>query len=264
MYKRVLLDAEDDDLLDEHMSQCTGRQPSTHPPTQLSPADDDGQHYASCSRHVYGAFSGHPVPDTTRDDVSRNNALQVTRMIGYFLSAKSPAKQATIKAGLLRSGSGFTRVCSDMMYRYSSTGKICGRPFRVGANSSIAGPHILECHGKSDLYVLGNLCIEPCMIDRGRGDGVSNCCWVPSSIAHLFGCCDKYDCCPKPTHRRAQAPGGHTLPAAAHNGTNPWGHGGDTVIARQVRGGESASNTLALVLACLKNRGRFVPDCVAG
>ena len=262
-----MLDAEDDDLLDEHMSQCTG-QPSTHPPTQLSPADDDGQHYASCSRHVYGAFSGHPVPDSARDDVSRNNGLQVTTMIGYFLGAKSPAKQAAIRARLLGSSSrsGFSRACSDMMYRYTSTGKICGKLFRVGANSSLADHAlVLECHGKSDLYVLGKLCIEPCMIDRGRGDGVSNCCWVPSSIAHLFSCCDKYDCCPKPTHRRAQAPGGHTLPAAAHNGTgNPWGHGGDTVIARQVRGGKSASNTLALVLTCLGLEGRFVPDCVAG
>ena len=53
------------------------------------------------------------------------------------------------------------------------------------------GKATLQCLGYTDLFVLGKLCLQPCMADESQG-----CCWIPQEIAMLFGCCAKYGCCP--------------------------------------------------------------------
>ena len=60
------------------------------------------------------------------------------------------------------------------------------------------GDATVQCHGENELYVLGKLCMEPCLHDPSA----SKCCWVPSEIAQLFACCTQLGCCadtPPPT-----------------------------------------------------------------
>ena len=81
---------------------------------------------------------------------------------------------------------------------YAGPGTICNKQFALFAKTGKSATHVtflgkmtLNCHGKDDAYVLGKVCLEPCI-----SDPTTRCCWVPTFMEQLFACCGPYGCCP--------------------------------------------------------------------
>ena len=90
--------------------------------------------------------------------------------------------------------------CGTLIQAYSGDNTLCSRTFPLfGRSDGLQPGHVnylgnatINCHGFNDLFVLGKVCLVPCINDKLQG-----CCWVPFTLAHLFSCCNQYGCCPK-------------------------------------------------------------------
>ena len=147
----------------------------------------------------------------SRLDMSTSNTAQLNPALDFLqFRPTAPAlhlHHATTRANLLSSAD-FNLACSAMLLQYSASGSaegsICSKDFALFGKSSptsepikrvnFLGTATLQCRGNRDLYVLGKLCLATCMHDDTPDH--PGCCWVPPDIAHLFGCCNKYGCCP--------------------------------------------------------------------
>ena len=130
-------------------------------------------------------------------NMSVGAAVQYGVMLNYV---------ANITADVLREVD-YDGVCGNLLQTYAGPGTICNKQFALFAKTGNSATHVtflgkmtLNCQGKGDAYVLGKVCLEPCI-----SDPTTRCCWVPAFMAQLFPCCGPYGCCP-PTEAPTPSP----------------------------------------------------------
>ena len=162
-------------------------------PLQFSSGADDT---AKCQVAKFGAG----LKQQIKLDVSPSNMKQLGTMVQFLKG---------VTTDLLYSVD-FNFACGALLRQYHGTGTICGHSFPLFGKTGNSAAHVnflgkatLQCHGFNDLFVLGKVCLEPCISDESQG-----CCWIPPVLSHFFSCCGKYHCCPE---TRAPTP----APAAA-------------------------------------------------
>ena len=124
---------------------------------------------------------------------SAEGATGTTQSAGEFRKALlyfvDPVTHAT---PLLPAGVDFERFCVEMNSRLEEGG-VCQQTFQlyfVGKKTA-AATTVLDCRKKAELFVVLELCAEPCMSDTSNV-----CCFVPLEIAWMFPCCRQLKCCP--------------------------------------------------------------------
>merc|ERR1719272_711250 len=92
----------------------------------------------------------------------------------------------------------FENICRGLYQKLANQETVCGALVDTGLSSS--PQTTIECSGHLPIFVVMTLCANPCMADK-----TTVCCFVPSCVAQLFGCCQPLSCCND--RRRAQATG---------------------------------------------------------
>ena len=106
------------------------------------------------------------------------SAAEFRKALLYFEAVR------TRRALMLPKGVNFEGFCVELYLRLDSGG-VCQQTFHLAIKGErVARVVLVDCKNKSELYVVLQLCAEPCMSDIKN-----TCCFVPTEIALLFPCC---------------------------------------------------------------------------